>query len=375
MKIKEIKAFPLAYPEPHYKGIERYITLARVETEDGLVGWGECISQFREAALATKTIIEQGFAPLLVGQNVIDGDRLWHIMEDRIWWYGPEGIAAFAVSAVDMALWDVKGKALGQPVCQLLGGKIHDKVIAMASFIFDMEDVDWTLNEFRWLIEQGYHMVKAGWGMHREALFGQDHKADIDIVRQVREVIGEEPELIVDTPGIYKLWDVPTAIQRFRALEPYRLRWIEQPLFPSDLEGHARLRAAVSTPIGTGEDEWDLESYKRLIDSGGVDVIQIDPGRVHGITGSYQVIKSIEAANLQVSYHTWSGALNTAASLHLLANTTHGVSMDFKPHESPMQHELVNDPWVQEEGYLVVRDEPGLGVEVREEIVEKYYFE
>ena len=117
MKIKSINAFPLAYPEPHYKGIERYITLARVETEDGLVGWGECISQFREAALATKTIIEQGFAPLLVGQNVIDGDRLWRIMQDRIWWYGPEGIAAFAVSAVDMALWDVKGKALGQPVC------------------------------------------------------------------------------------------------------------------------------------------------------------------------------------------------------------------------------------------------------------------
>ncbi len=374
MNIKEIKAFPLAYPEPHYKGIERYITLARVETEDGLVGWGECISQFREAALATKTIIEQGFAPLLVGENILDGERLWHIMEDRIWWYGPEGIAAFAVSAVDMALWDVKGKALGQPVCQLLGGKLHDRVIAMASFIFDMEDFDWTLNEFLWLCEQGYHMVKAGWGMHRQALFGQDRKADIDIVRQVREAIGEEPELIVDTPGIYKLWDVPTAIQRFRDLEPYRLRWIEQPLFPSDLEGHAWLRAAVSTAIGTGEDEWDLESYKRLIDSSGVDVIQIDPGRVHGITGSYQVIKLIEAANLEVSAHTWSGALNTAASLHLLANTTHGVSMDFKPHESPMQHELVSDPWVQEEGYLVVRDAPGLGVEVREEIVQKYLF-
>lgn len=374
MKIKEIKAFPLAYPEPHYKGIERYITLARVETEDGQVGWGECISQFREAALATKTIIEQGFAPLLVGQNVIDGERLWHIMQDRIWWYGPEGIAAFAVSAVDMALWDVKGKALGQPVCQLLGGKIHDKVIAMASFIFDMEDFGWTLDEFRWLCDQGYHMVKAGWGMHREALFGQNRKADIDIVRQVREVIGDERELIVDTPGIYKLWDVPTAIQRFHDLEPYRLRWIEQPLYPSDLKGHTLLRTAVSTPIGTGEDEWDVESYKRLIESGGVDVIQLDPGRVHGITGCFRVIKLIEAANLEVSAHTWSGALNTAASLHLLANTTHGVSMDFKPHESPMQHELVSDPWVQEAGYLSVRDAPGLGVEVREEIVEKYYF-
>ena len=164
MKIRKIQAFPLAYPEPHYKGIERYITLARVETEDGTVGWGECISQFREAALATKVIIEEGLAPLLIGEDAIDVDRLWHVMLSRIWWYGPEGIAAFGVSALDMALWDVKGKALGLPVCRLLGGQLHDKVVAMASFIFDMEDFDWTLNEFRFLREEGFQVVKAGWG-------------------------------------------------------------------------------------------------------------------------------------------------------------------------------------------------------------------
>ena len=148
MKISKIQAFALAYPEPHYKGIERYITLARVEADDGTVGWGECISQFREAALATKLIIEQGLAPLLIGEDARDVERAWHKMLAHIWWYGPEGIAAFAVSAIDMALWDLKGKALGLPVCQLLGGKLHDKVVAMASFIFDMEDLDWTLNEF-----------------------------------------------------------------------------------------------------------------------------------------------------------------------------------------------------------------------------------
>src|SRR5437868_1329090 len=115
-KIKSIKAFPLAYPEPHYKGIERYITLARVEST--------------------------------------------------------EGVAAFGVSAVDMALWDLAGKALGQPVATLLGGQVHDRASAMASFIFDMEDLDWTLNEFRWCREQGYRVVKAGWGMRPEAVFG-----------------------------------------------------------------------------------------------------------------------------------------------------------------------------------------------------------
>ena len=374
MRIRDIQAFPLAYPEPHYQGIERYITLARVESDDGLVGWGECISQFREATLATQIVIEQGFAPLLAGEDALDVERLWHNMRDRIWWYGPEGIAAFAVSAVDMALWDLKGKALGLPVCQLLGGQLHDRVSAMASIIFDMEDIEWTVNEFRWLREEGYRVVKGGWGMRPEAVFGLDRARDLEVVRLVRDVIGDDLELVVDTPGQRGLWDVPTAIRRLRDLEPYRLKWIEQPLPPENLAAYAELRAAVSTPIGTGEDEWDVESYKRLIESGGVDIIQIDPGRCHGLTGAHHVIKLIEAANLRFSAHTWSSALNTAASLHMLASSTHADGMDFKPHDSPMQHELVSDPWVQENGYVAVRDTPGLGVTVREEVVQKYLF-
>ena len=375
MKIASIRAFPLAYPEPHYKGIERYITLARVESADGLVGWGECISQFREASLATRIVIEQGYAPLLVGENPLDVEHLWNKMLDHVWWYGPEGIAAFGVSAVDMALWDLKGKALGLPVATLLGGRLHDKVAAMGSIIFDMEDFDWTVDEFRWMKDQGYRLVKAGWGMRPEVVFGMDRGRDIEIVSAVRRVIGDDLELVVDTPGGWNIWDVPTAIQRFGDLEPFNLRWIEQPLLPRDLEAHARLRAAVSIPIGTGEDEWNVESYSRLIHSGGVDVVQMDPGRCHGVSGCRHVIKLIEAQNLQWSAHTWSSALNTAASVHLMANSTHGVAMDFKPHESPMQHELVRDPWVQEDGYLEVRDQPGLGVEVREDIVRKYLFD
>ncbi len=372
MRIREIQAFPLAYPEPHCKGVERYITLARVESDDGLVGWGECISQFREATLATKVVIEEGFAPLLAGENGLHVERLWQKMLDRIWWYGPEGIAAFAVSALDMALWDVKGKALGMPVCQLLGGQLHDRVSAMASIIFDMEDIDWTVNEFQWMREQGYRVVKGGWGMRPEAVFGLDRARDLEVVRLVRETIGDELELVVDTPGQRALWDVPTAIQRFRDLEPYRLKWIEQPLPPGNLAAYAQLRAAVSTAIGTGEDEWDVASYKRLIESGGVDIIQIDPGRCHGLTGSHHVVKLVEAAGLRFSAHTWSSALNTAASIHMLASSMQADCMDFKPHESPMQHELVSDPWVQENGYVAVRDRPGLGVTVREEVVRKY---
>lgn len=371
MKIKSIRAFPLEYPEPHYKGTIRYITLARVEAEDGTVGWGECISQFPESSLATKIIIERGYGPLLVGQSPLNVERLWNKMLQRIWWYGPEGIAAFGVSAVDVALWDLKGKLLNLPVANLLGGRLRDRVVAMASIIFDMEDLDWTLDEFRWMVANGYKVTKAGWGMRPEVVFGMDRQKDIEIVRKVREVIGNEIDLIVDTPGV---WDVPTAIQRFRDLEPYNLRWIEQPLLSSDLEGHARLRASVATPIGTGEDQWNVESYRRLIQSGGVDVIQMDPGRCHGITGCRHVINLIKAENLEWSAHSWSSAINTAASVHLLASSTHGAALDFKPHESPMQHELVSNPWEQADGYLEVRDSPGLGVDVREDVVRKYLY-
>ncbi|HJL69929.1 MAG: mandelate racemase/muconate lactonizing enzyme family protein [Anaerolineales bacterium] len=374
MKIKQITGFPLEYPEPHYKGTLRYITLARVETDDGVVGWGECISQFPESALATKVIIERGFAPLLEGETANDVERLWRKMLDHVWWIGPEGIAAFAISAIDMALWDVKGKAMGMPVSKLIGGQLHAKVPAMASVIFDIEDIDATEREFAWMCDQGYDILKGGWGMHPGAVFGDNRERDLELVRRLRDVVGRERQLVVDTPGVWGLWDVPTAIRRFHDLEEYNLFWIEQPLLPSDYAGHARLRAAVSIPIGTGEDEWNVESYKRLIDSCGVDIIQFDPGRCHGITGVRDAIKLVEASNLQYSMHTWSSALNTAASLHLMAISNHGVCKDFKPHESPMQHELVSDPWEQQDGYIAIRDKPGLGVEVREEIVQKYLF-
>jgi L-alanine-DL-glutamate epimerase-like enolase superfamily enzyme len=372
--IAKIDAFPLACAEPHYRGAVRCVTLVRIESDDGAVGWGESISQFREASLATKILVLDGFGPRILGRDPLDVEPLWHEMCRYAYWYGVEGIAAFAISAIDMALWDLKGKLLGQPVATLLGGALKRELPAMASIIFDMNDLDWTLNEFQGFKEEGYRITKAGWGMTPDAVFGQDRRLDLDYVRRVREVIGYDIGLVVDTPGARGLWDVPTAIRRFHDLEEFDLRWIEQPLLPADLAGHARLRAAVRTPVGTGEDEWSPETYQRVIESGGVDVVQLDPGRCLGITGARETVKMIEAARLKYSMHTWSSALNTAASVHLLAISDSGDTLDLKPHESPLQHELVADPWVHVDGILTVRDTPGLGVTVREEIVEKYSF-
>lgn len=372
--IRRIDSFPIAYNEPHYRGAERCVTLVRVETDDGVVGWGEAISQFPEATLATTLLVDEGFAPLLLGEDPLEVERLWHAMCSHAYWYGVEGIAAFAISAVDMALWDLKGKLLGVPVANLLGGMVQPAIPAMASIIFDMDSLDWTLSEFQSFKDEGYRIVKAGWGMRPDAMFGQDRARDLQYVREVRGVIGDDVELVVDVPGARGLWDVPTAIRRFREWEEFRLRWIEQPLRPADLEGHARLRAVVSTPIGTGEDEWSPETYKRLIDSRGVDVVQIDPGRCLGLTGCREVVKLVEAAGLRCSAHSWSSALNTAASLHFLAISQTGDTLDFKPHESPMQHDLVDDPWTPVDGMLALRSTPGLGVSVNEDAVRKFSF-
>lgn len=372
MVVRRVDAFPLIAPEPHYRGALRCVTLARIEADDGTVGWGEAISQMREATLATKTLIDEGFAPLVVGQDPMNVEALWRSMCRHSYWYGVEGIAAFAISAIDNALWDLKGKLLGQPVAKLLGGQLRTEIPAMGSIIFDMDDLDWTLGEFAFMRDQGYRIVKAGWGMTLENVFGQDRTRDLLYLTEVRNAIGDDVSLVVDVPGAQRIWDTATAIRRLREWEPFDLRWVEQPLHPAELDGHRRLREAVATPVGTGEDEWSPETYGHVIASGGVDVLQLDPGRCLGLTGCREVIKHVERAGIGYSAHSWSSALNTAASLHFLAISPNADTLDFKPHESPFQHELVEDPWVQEDGLLTLRPAPGLGVTVRTEAIQKY---
>ncbi|MDX6552068.1 MAG: hypothetical protein QOH74_556, partial [Gaiellales bacterium] len=348
--------------------------LVRIETRDGVTGWGEANTRFREAALATKVLVDEGFGPSIAGRDPRDVETLWREMCEHAYWFGVEGIAAFAISAIDMALWDLQGKLLGRPVANLLGDRCKDEIPATAAIIFDMDDLDWTLREFESFTREGYRVVKGGAGLHPDARIGQDRVRDRRFLEGIRQVIGNDVSLVVDVANTHGLWDTETAIERTREWEEFDLRWIEQPLPPADLAAHARLRSSVATTIGTGEDEWSPETYGRLIESGGVDVVQLDPGRCLGLTGCREVVRMVEAAGLRYSAHSWSSALNTAASLHLLAISESGDVLDFKPHESPVQHELVDDPWAQQAGSLALRDEPGLGVSVRQDAVDRLTF-
>ena len=370
--IARIESFPLIYEEPHYRGARRCVTLARIETTGGAVGWGESISQIPESALATALVIDRGLAPLLIGQDPRDVEHLWTRMCQHSYWYGVEGIAAFAISALDMAMWDVAGQLAGRSVADLLGGARKPQVPAMGSVIFDMKDLEWTLGEFAFMRDQGYRIVKSGWGMTPDAMFGDDAARDETYLTAIRDLIGRDISLVVDVPGARRTWDLKTAMRRLKSWEQFELRWVEQPLHPAELANHRILRESTCTPVGTGEDEWSPESYGHVITAGAVDVVQLDPGRCLGLTGAMKVIGHVEQSGLAFSMHSWSSALNTAASVALLSTSIHGDTLDFKPHPSPPQHELVVDPWVPVDGMLHVRQEPGLGVTIDEAAVKRY---
>lgn len=372
MKITAVRAVTVRYPEPHDHNRPRLLTLVRIATDSGHVGWGEAITMFIGACRATEAVVREDFAPLLLGQDPLDVAGLHDRLRRHVWWYGPQGIAALALSAVDIALWDLKGRILQQPVWSLLGGKVRDAVVPCACIHFDMDRFEWNLAEFRDFAAAGYRYVKGGWGSRPDNVFGQDRAQDIALVAAARAAIGDKVDLVVDALAARTRWDVKTAAQRCRDFAPYRLRWIEEPLPPSDLEGHVALRALTDTAIGTGEQEWNLEGYRRLLRYGAADVVQMDPARTQGITGTMAIIRLLEAENKVFSLHTWSSALCTAAGIAVQAASTHALTFDHKPHPNPMQHELVEDPWLVEGGVIAVRSTPGLGVTVRESVVEKY---
>lgn len=374
MRIARIEAFALRYPEPNNDGKIRSLTLVRVETDDGLVGWGEAITGGQETSLAVSFVIERRLGPLLLGRDPRDVGGAWSVMRDATYWDGNGGLVTFGVSALDMALWDIAGKAAGRPLYALLGGRQRDRLPACASAIFATGDLERIGREFASFVAQGYRFVKGGWGHDLAIAFGRDEARDLAVARTVREAIGPDVEMICDVVALAG-WDGAHAVHMAQRLhEEVRLYWLEDPLPEEDLDGYRRLRAAADLRICTGEKGWHAAHYRGLIDSGAIDVLMTDPGKAEGVTGTWAVIGMAAAAGRHWNAHSWSSALNTAASLHLAVAAPNALLFELKPLPSPMQHELVRVPIEQRDGWITPPDGPGLGVEVDEAVVRLYRF-
>ncbi len=370
-RIARVDAYPLRYPEPNNNGKIRHVTLIRIESASGAVGWGEAITGSEDAAVATRVIVDRGLGPRLIGRDPRAVEAIWTELRETTYWTGDGGIVTFANSAIDMALWDLTGHLTGLPLYQLLGGKRRDHVRAASSIIFDTANLDGIGRQFTDLHARGYGVLKGGWGHDLSIAFGRDRRRDVDIVRTIREAVGPDAEIIVDVVA-GSGWTASHAITMARAFEPYRLYWLEDALTENDLAGWGRLRAATATPLCTGEKGWTVPHFRRLIDSGSLDIVMMDPGRAEGVTGVKKVIDMAAAAGMSWNAHSWSSALNTAASLHLAAASPNVLVLELKPEPSPMQHELVTDPIEMVGGQIGVRDAPGLGVTVDEAAVRRY---
>lgn len=373
-RIARIEALPLRYPEPHDGGRLRHITLVRMETDDGVVGWGECISQWPEAGFAVKALIDRGFADLLIGEDPADPRARYADLEKRTYWHGRGGIASFAISALDMAVWDIAGKIAASPVHALLGqGVARTELRACASVILDTLDLDRTRDQFADYRARGYTAVKGGWGLEPSAGFGFDAQRDVAIAATIREAVGPNVSVALDVSALAG-WDAERASEMAQRLKEFDLGWLEDALPHDDAAGWARLRAAAAMPLTTGERCWTVADYERLAASGSLDLVLIDPGRVEGVTGMLAAALAVAAHGVGVVPHSWSSAINTAAALHVLsvAPTTH--VFELKPDPSPMQHELVTSPFEMVDGTIAVPQSPGLGIEVDESAVRRYAF-
>lgn len=374
MKIDRIDAHAVRYPEPNNDGKMRSLCLVRIETDDGLVGWGEAISGAPVVSLAVAFVVERRLTPLVLGRDPRDVGGAWQAMRDATYWDGNGGIVAFGISAIDMALWDIAGKAAGVPLHALLGGRRRERVAACASTILATHDLERIGREFRGFVAQGYRFVKGGWGHDLDIAFGLDEERDTAVARTVRAAIGDATEMILDVVALAG-WDSATAIGRCRRLDDeVGLYWFEDPLPEDDLDGYRRLHAAVDTRICTGEKGWHAGHYRNLIGSGAIDVIMVDPGKAEGVTGAWGIIGMAAAAGRSWNAHSWSSALNTAAALHMAVAAPNTLIFELKPVPSPMQDELVRVPIKQSDGWVAAPDGPGLGVDVDESVVDAYRF-
>src|SRR5436309_1866911 len=295
MRVGRVEASAVRYPEPNNDGKIRSLTLVRVETDDGLVGWGEAITGGQEASLAVAFVVERRLAPLVVGADPRDVAGVWDRLRDATYWDGNGGLVTFGISAIDMALWDIAGKAAGVPLYRLLGGKRRQRLPACASTIFATGDLDRIDHEFRAFAAEGYRYVKGGWGHDLSIAFGRDRRRDLSVARTVRAAVGPDVEIIVDVAALTG-WDSSHAIRMCRAIDDeVGLFWLEDPLPEQDLDGYRRLHAAVDTRICTGEKGWHASHYRGLIESAAIDVIMVDPGRAEGVTGTWRIIEVAEA--------------------------------------------------------------------------------
>ncbi|MEI8720075.1 L-rhamnonate dehydratase [Mesorhizobium sp. ISC11] len=328
--------------------------VVEVETDCGLVGLGNCAL----APPIAKQIIDAYLTPIVVGRDPFDVEAIWQAMYRSTIAWGRKGIGMAAISAVDIALWDIMGKATGKPVFKLLGGRTKTKIPVYASRLYS-QPLETLAEEAQSYLDQDFTMMKLrlGWGPN-------DGPAgiakNIDLVRTVREVVGDDIDVMIEC---YMGWTLEYAKRVIPRLTEFNPRWLEEPVLPDDIGGYAHLNRHSGVPIAGGEHEFTLFGFKQLLDAEAVSVIQYDTNRVGGITAAQKINALAEAYQVPVIPHA--GQMH---NYHLtMANLNCPISEFFPVNEVEVGNELFyylfeGDP--QPVGGHINLDDtvPGLGI-------------
>lgn len=376
IKITAVRAYPLgclleepfAYSQRWFQG--RSGLLVRVSTDQGIEGWGEVFCH--DGWPAVVTILEQVYGPLLIGQNPLARQAIWEQLYNWTRDYGQKGLTTAALSGIDIALWDILGKVAGLPISVLLGGS-RDRIQGYATGLYQtaraQKDPSALAEEASLYVGQGFKAVKLKIG------FGV--AADLRNVRTVREAIGDEIRLMVDANHAY---DAATAIQLGRRMEPYDIGWFEEPVVPEDIAGYCAVRSALDIPIAGGEAEFTRYGFRDLIARGGLDVAQPDICITGGISEFLKIAAICQAWHVRCLPHVWGTGIAMAAALHVLAAlpdqppslNAQPLMLEMDRTENPVRDKILSTPIQLEDGFALVPQGPGLGVEVDPEALAYY---
>ncbi|MBI3146085.1 MAG: L-rhamnonate dehydratase [Pseudogulbenkiania sp.] len=329
-------------------------TVVEIETDTGLVGIGNVALAPRIA----KQIIDLYLAPLVIGQDPFDYEYLWQRMYRSTHTWGRKGIGMAAISAVDIAIWDLMGKAVNKPVFKLLGGRTKEKIPCYASKLYHT-DLAEMQREAQGYMDQGFKAVKMRFGYGPKD-GPEGVRKNLDSVAAVREVIGTDTDLMLEC---YMGWNLEYAKRILPKLEKFEPRWLEEPVIADDIDGYAELNQLTSIPISGGEHEFTLYGFKQLLDKKAVSVIQYDTNRVGGITAAHKINALAEAYSVPVIPHA--GQMH---NYHLTMSTLASPMSEFFPvHDVEIGNELfyyifAGDP-APENGFIDLDDnKPGLGL-------------
>jgi L-alanine-DL-glutamate epimerase-like enolase superfamily enzyme len=342
---------PLVVGLPAPTDTREFVTL-ELGTDQGLVGLG--LTFFGGALTPALRAAVDGLAGLIVGDDPTQIEAVAAKCRRAAGSSGPGGIFTLALSAVDMACWDLKGKALGRSVCALLGG-LRDRVPTYASgALMRPHPIDYLAKAGPRLRDMGFRQMKMQCGS--EPTIG----ASVERVRVMREAIGPDVDLMCD---INQLWSVNQAIEVGRRVEPYQLFWLEDPTTHDDYPGLARIADALATPIAAGEYHYGIVPFRHMLEARSIDIVMIDLLRVGGITQWMKVAGMAEAFNLPVVSH-----LVPELHVHLVAAIPNGLTVEYMP----WTLRLFEETPALEQGQLVVPDKPGLGLAFDATVLKRY---